>query len=325
MKTTQKSLFLLVPALLLAALVFTGCPMGDDDDGSAPNVFGTTSIQRVVFGDDKFVATGKDGSAWHSADGVTWKASTDKTALGIANLSGLTFGDGKFLATGSGHENLARAYSDDGGVTWKASGNGFNAKGLAYGNGVFITGGGSGALEYSSDPTTGSSWAKLENTATTFSEGNGYINGMAFGDGKFVAVGGNRGHAAYSTNGSTWTGITQTEAIFGGWINGIAFGGGRFVAVGSGGKIAYSSPTSVENWTAVVDTTFEGEILNITYGNGYFVAVGDTGAAAKSADGIIWSAINTAFGEDAINGVAYGKGKFVMVGANGKVASVVVK
>jgi hypothetical protein len=288
-------------------------------------VFGTTTIQKVVFGDGKFVATGSGGNAWHSVDGATWKESTGKAALGTGNLSGLIFGEGKFLTTASGHDSLARAYSDDGGVTWKASGNGFNAKGLAYGNGLFLTGGGAGKLEYSSDLTDNASWKTLENTDTTFTGGNGYINCIAFGDGKFVAAGSNYGHAAYSTDGVTWTGITQTEEIFGGWINGIAYGGGKFVAVGDGGKVAYAFASSVENWTAVVESNLEGGIFNITYGNGHFVAVGDAGAAAWSADGITWTAIaDTKFGNDAINGVAYGNGKFVMVGANGKVASVAV-
>jgi hypothetical protein len=337
---TKKAGILLISAIVLAALVFTGC---QPDPAKAPvppetwiaiesEAFGTTAIQKVVFGDGKFVATGNSSSAWHSDDGITWTASTGKDALKdeqkegddkTNNLSGLTFGDGKFLTTGGSSRNTVRAYSDDGGVTWKASGGGFNCKGLAYGNSVFLTGGSSGRIAYSSAPADGTSWTTLENTATTFNaEGkNGFVNAIVFGDGKFVAAGSDYGHAAYSTDGKTWNAITQTEEIVGGWINGIAYGGGRFVVVGDGGKAAYASASSVTDWTAVVDTKLYGNILGIAYGNGHFVAVDNAGAAAWSADGIIWTAIaDTKFGDSAINGVTYGNSKFIIVGAEGKAA-----
>jgi hypothetical protein len=337
----KKAGILLISALALAALVFTGCQ--DDDPAKAPvppetwiaiesEAFGTTTIQKVVFGDDKFVTTGNGSSAWHSTDGITWIASTGKDALKdeqkegddkTNNLSGLAFGDGKFLTTGGSSGNTVRAYSDDGGVTWKASGKGFNCKGLAYGNGVFLTGGSSGRIAYSSDPADDTSWETLENTVTTFNaEGkNGFVNAIAFDGGKFVAAGSNYGHAAYSTDGETWNTITQTEEIFAGWINGIACGGGKFVAVGDGGKAAYASASSVSDWTAVVDTKLTGNILGIAYGNGHFVAVDNAGAAAWSADGITWTVIaDTKFDNNGINGVTYGNGKFIIVGANGKAA-----
>jgi hypothetical protein len=323
MTITKKAGILLVSAFLLAALVLTGCPPDPEPEDPTPpetwtaidsTVFDGTAIQKVAFGDDKFVATGGSGGnanpagAWYSADGITWSASTDKTALGTDNLSGLTFGDGKFLAAGGSSGNTVRAYSDDGGVTWKSSGTGFNCKGLVYGNSLFLTGGSSGRIAYSDDPTDGDSWKTIDNATTTFNaEGkNGFVNGIAFGDGKFVAAGSNYGHAAYSTDGTTWTAITQTEEIFADWINGVAYGDGQFVAVGDGGKAAYSSSSSVSDWTAVVDVKLAGNILGVAYGNGHFVAVDNAGKAAWSTDGITWTAVaDTQFDSDAINGVTY--------------------
>jgi hypothetical protein len=192
---------------------------------------------------------------------------------------------------------------------------------------LVLAGGSGGQIAYSDNPADGSSWKILAAEETTFNkEGkNGFINSITFGDGKFVAAGSNYGHAAYSTDGITWTGITQTEEIFAGWINGIAYGNGQFVAVGDDGKSAYASSSSVDNWTAVVDTKLTGNILGIAYGNGHFVAVDNSGAAAWSSDGVTWTVIaDTTFGSDAINGVTYGSGKFVIVGAKGGAAYALV-
>jgi hypothetical protein len=340
---------LVLAALLAAALVFAGCSSDSDDDSGSDPVpptgwtlaagdFGTTPIQKIVFGSNKFVATGNASSAWYSADGIAWTASADKAGLSIPgedgavttnNFSGLTFGNGKFLAAGGSSGNKIWAYSTDG-DKWTATGDAtpdtgsnFNAKGLAFGKGYFLVGGSGGQIAYTDDPSKTDSWKTLDAAATTFNaEGkNGFVNGIAFGDNKFVAAGSNYGHAAYSDDGIKWTGITQTEEIFGGWINGVAYGGGKFVAVGDGGKAAWASASTVTDWTAVVDIKLAGNILGAAYGNGYFVVVDNAGAASYSSDGIIWTAIaDTKFGSDAINGVTFGNGKFVIVGANGKAA-----
>jgi WD40 repeat protein len=292
--------------------------------------FEGVNIRNVVFGNNTFVATGEAGHAWHSPDGIAWTASEDREALGADSLSGLAFGNGKFLVAGGASGNTVRAYSDDGGVAWKSSGTGINCKGVAYGNGLYLTGGGGGRLAWSADPATPGSWTLLTAEETTFNTGNGYINAIAFGDGIFVAAGSDRGHAAYSANGVYWTGITQTEEVFGGWINGIAYGNGRFVAVGDNGKAAYTT-TSPNDWIAIVDTALpsgDAQLTPIAYGNGYFVMGNRAGEASWSADGIIWTLIaDTTFidKESGINGITYGNGKFVLAGANGVAAYATVE
>ena len=73
------------------------------------------------------------------------------------------------------------------------------------------------------------------------------INGIAYGGGKFVAVG-NSGKMAYSTDGVFWT--TVTTSRFGTTaIRGVAYGGDKFVAVGDFGMMAYSTDGIM--WTAV--------------------------------------------------------------------------
>jgi hypothetical protein len=151
---------------------------------------------------------------------------------------------------------------------------------------------------------------------TTF-EGSS-IYGIAYGGGRFVAVG--RGGAAeYSSDGLNWTAVGDTK--FGtNNISSIAYGGGRFVAVGQGGKAAYSADGT--SWTAIADTTFgTNYIRSITYVNGRFVAGCSGGKAAYSTDGTSWTAIaDTTFGTNIIYSIAYGGGRFVAVGDNGKAA-----
>jgi hypothetical protein len=109
------------------------------------------------------------------------------------------------------------------------------------------------------------------------------IYAIAYGGGKFVAVGGSSGGlglgtAAYSTDGVNWTAVSDTT--FGTRrINAIAYGGGKFVAVGYSGRAAYSDDGI--NWTAVSDTTFgTREIYAIAYGANKFVAVGNNNTIA---------------------------------------------
>ena len=118
--------------------------------------------------------------------------------------------------------------------------------------------------------SSGATWTASGDT--TF--GTSYINGIAYGGGRFVAVGGDYtsgSKAAYSTDGVTWTAVANTT--FGGHpIQGIAWGGNTFVAM-SAAKAAYSADGVT--WTDIANTTFDSDAINgIAYGGGRFVAVG---------------------------------------------------
>ncbi|GHV78682.1 hypothetical protein AGMMS49944_04730 [Spirochaetia bacterium] len=149
------------------------------------------------------------------------------------------------------------------------------------------------------------------------------IQGIAYGNGKFVAVGAN-GKMAYSTNGTTWTVISDTAFTRYYNIEGITYGGDKFVAVGIYGEMAYS--TNGITWTAISHSTFtvpsNNSINSIAYGGGKFVAVGDAGQMAYSTDGITWTAVSdsTFINDLPVYGIAYGNGKFVAVGNGGQMA-----
>ena len=68
--------------------------------------------------------------------------------------------------------------------------------------------------------------------------GSSLIFAITYGNGKFVAVG-DSGKGAYSTDGVTWTAISDMKFGTSG-IYTITYGNGKFVAVGISGKGAYS-------------------------------------------------------------------------------------
>ena len=142
-----------------------------------------------------------------------------------------------------------------------------------------------------------------------------HIKSIAYGAGKFVAVGDN-GEGAYSTDGVTWTKVPDMKFGTDG-ITDIAFGNGKFVAVGASGKAAYS--TDGITWVALPSTATKiGFIIHsITFGDGKFVMVSNGLQSSYSLDGITWTKVNLGTSED-ITAVAYGNGKFVAASNAGR-------
>jgi len=288
----------------------------------ANSTFGTTGINRIAYGGGKFVAVGQEGKMATSPDGTTWTAVTDSTfgtavILSIAYVQ-LDANTGMFVAGSEGGE---MATSPDG-TTWTAVTNSnfgsYPINTIAYGNGKFVAGSIYSKMVYSSDGIT---WTAVTNSPFT---ANQYFSAIAYGGGKFVAVGGSidpvdsNGKMAYSSDGETW--IAVMDSTFDNDIRNIAYGNGKFVAVGSGGKMAYSPDG--ESWTAVTESPFNSSqyINAIAYGNGKFVAGGTSGKTATSTDGINWTLTDSKFGPEIIGSIAYGNGKFVAVGRDGKIA-----
>jgi len=229
------------------------------------STFGTTRINGIAYGDDKFVAVGNDGKIAYSSDGITWIAVAEENNTFIKNIDAIAYGDGKFVA----HDVQGNvSCSSDGGVTWTATAvnvmnNGCTA--IAYGNGKFVAFHKSGPGGMTS--SDGIEWSSMSGANTIF------IKAVIYANEKFVAVG-NGGDIITSPDGKTWTVVTNSR--FGSSdINGIAYGNGKFVAVGYY-KIAYSSDG--ETWTAVTGSGLT--ISAIAYGNGKLVAVSYYGEIA---------------------------------------------
>ncbi len=153
---------------------------------------------------------------------------------------------------------------------------------------------------------------------------SGALNGIAYGAGKFVAVG-NSGHIRTSPDGVKWTG----QPIVGNYqYDDIIFANNQFVVAGSvqafGGAMStgviLTSPDGT-TWTQRVSDMQFPALRALTFASGVYVAVGDRGAVLTSADAIDWTSRPSGFAGGALSAIAFGAGKFVAVGDGGALTS----
>jgi hypothetical protein len=155
------------------------------------------------------------------------------------------------------------------------------------------------------------------------------LNGVAYGNGQFVAVGnapldnGTTGLGASnviysSSDGDNFT-VCETVHLVGGAksFNDVTFGNGRFVAVGDDALIQTS--TDGKNWT-YSQVNFGQKLTGVAYGNGRYAAVGSKGVMLWSYDAKTWKKSDY-LGISSFNGISYVNGIFVAVGPNGTLAT----
>jgi hypothetical protein len=195
---------------------------------------------------------------------------------------------------------------------------------LIYGGGKFIatastaqTDDGSNVIAYSTDGVT---WSAVSNDPL---EGT-RIDGIAYGNGRFVAVTMSPAKVAYSSDGKEW--VPVSDYPFTSPIRSITYGAGGFVICDYDG-LSYS--TNGETWTCenteILDLPTSR--FDIVYsGNKYFAcgrdirgnssANGWIGYLAYSTDRKNWSDItNSACADErVINKIVYGDNKFVASG-----------
>jgi hypothetical protein len=145
-------------------------------------------------------------------------------------------------------------------------------------------------------------------------------SGIAYGNGKFVAVSNGSFNLIYSSDGITWT--TTTIGSYG--LSDVIYADGKFVAVGaefSGVDLITNVEVSTDgvNWTRYNPFTNGIAPKAITYGNGLFVVVGNGGSnrLMTSTDGISWTLRSVLGNDDSWNSVAFGNNTFVAVSTTG--------
>jgi hypothetical protein len=137
---------------------------------------------------------------------------------------------------------------------------------------------------------------------------------VAYGDGRWVALG-SGGASAYSTNGGvTWV---AGGTVGSGTYTSIAYGQGVFVAITTGATTTRISVDGGQTWTAGGALPASSTWISIVYGANKFVAVSTDGAVdpAYSVDrGVTWSnAGETGYlGTGTITSIHYGQGVFVV-------------
>lgn len=188
------------------------------------------------------------------------------------SLSAARFLNRRFLLGGS----RGTIVTSEDGVTWEVVRLGISNTVIAFaqGNGVYTALSGFGGVWTS---TNGLEW--VQRSTQTGPDGR-YLGAIAFGAGRFVAVG-LGGLVAVSTDGITWsipaTGILDPLAA-------VTYGAGKFVALGSGGRIYASTDGTTWNLAAVLPQS----VAYLTFGGDKFVAAGGT-ALFVSSDGANWT------------------------------------
>ncbi|MFF2019235.1 X2-like carbohydrate binding domain-containing protein, partial [Paenibacillus sp. NPDC058177] len=181
--------------------------------------------------------------------------------------------------------------------------------------------GSDGAIWTSNDLT---SW----NPASVSARANSF-NAVAYGNGKYVAVGDwnqDKTTVATSANGSAWT--VQTGVTDSTLFSDIAFGNGKFVAVGTKGYTSPSLKTSADGvaWSdPVVPNQAIQALFSVTFTNNQFIALGysyDNSANVNglsiwtSPDGTDWTNRSSSYPNqtDAISDILYDGTKYILLG-----------
>ena len=197
--------------------------------GAPDDLFG------IAYGGGIFTAVGNGGVLVTSTNGEAWQVQPYRAA---AHLMGVAWTGSAFIAVGVDGEMVA---SPDG-VAWRELRTGpvdpFHD--VTFGNGQFVAVGVGGMILTSPD---GMRW-------TARATGNPYhfgaLTGVAYGGGRFVAVGnGVPADILMSEDGVTWTPQPRESDID--HPIAVTYGGGQFLAVGGGGLVL-TSPDGVY-WT----------------------------------------------------------------------------
>jgi len=234
----------------------------------------SASLNGMAYGAGLFVVVGGGGTIRTSPTGTVWTARTSGVTT---SLNDVKFENGLFVAVG--HAGVILSSPD--GITWTArtSSTSENLFGVTFGAGTWVVCGGSGTIRVSVDAIF---WA-----ARSVSGFTDWLYSAAYGNGRFVLVGGGSGtsgagKSVVSADGNTWNAFTSGSSLE---HASITFGRGRFLA--TAGAAIYSSPNGV-GWSSI---PLVGSALRIATLGSSFLAVGTSGAFAYSPDGALWNIV----------------------------------
>jgi hypothetical protein len=263
---------------------------------TAQNTMGVTYFNNtyVVIANTQ-IYTSPNANVWFRT--IDGKGRSGFTYKGIANSSNLAVvvGDFGYIRTSpNGNIWSTLANTGTGGIQY----------GLAYGNGIYVSGGASGNLATSTD---GVHWASINATTSQ-------INAVYYANGLFL-YGTSGGGVASSTDGVNWTGASNTTQT----MYGAAYGNNAYVIVGGAGIILRSA--NGQYWANQVSTS-TSQWNAVNYGNNLFMAVGTSGNIATSTDGNTWVK-RFAATANSLYAVGYGgtSSLYVYAGASGNLAT----
>ncbi len=204
--------------------------------------------RSVAYGAGTYVVCGSTGRYWTSPDGLVWTVHNTPGSTSFA----VAFGENHFVAVG-----VKRLLRSSDGLTWEVAHTweerSFMTE-ITYNDGCFVAGG-----TYLFDLIAfasfddGQTWTQLGTSGIT-----GGIVKMAYGGGKYVAVGGTTitdeqgvilnttGRLFTSTDGNNWTQKTVTDPTK--ILYDAAYKDGTWVVVGAAGTLLTSSDG--DTWTS---------------------------------------------------------------------------
>lgn len=260
--------------------------------------FGTTNMQQVAYGNNKFVAIGAAYAA-STSNGTSWAV----VSHGVASSNAVGYGNNLWLIGGGNSTGNLSTSTDL--ITWTArtSNTTSGIIALNYGNGLYLYGTPNGGIGTSTDGIT---W-----TSRTSNSAGGDVLSIGYYNNQYIATG--YDYIGTSPTGATWTARTRPFSARQIW--GVAYGNSVYVTVANSGGIATS--TDAVTWTVRTSGT-TADLFGVVFGNGIFTAAGSGSLALTSTDGITWNgAAPSIAGTQSIKGIAYGNNLWVVVGGQG--------
>jgi photosystem II stability/assembly factor-like uncharacterized protein len=279
------------------------------------------ALYGVASGSGILMAVGSGGAILTSQDGTNWTA-IKQFNPDLFGYRSVAYGNGAFVAVGLGtvytshdngnhwsrqqlidpthswftrvvfENNLFVAVSDGDTIFTSPDGDAWSQGSIpnlarlvvTYGQGQYVGVSYFGSVFTSPDALT---WTPLDMIGGVFVT----INGVAYGNGMFVAVGNQfDGGIYYSPDAVSWT---QYDNADDNYFNQVRFLNGQFIAVGAMGLIATS--TDGATWTDISFRVTSLPILSVAYGNNLFLAAADdefitlSHALYSSPDGVAWT------------------------------------
>lgn len=188
-------------------------------------------------------------------------------------------------------------------INWSSGYNVFNPSdaNTIYVNGQYICVGGSGY--YVDTSFDGINWFNAAIIAGGGTVISGEARGIAYGNGKYIIVG---GPIFSSTDLTHWTFISQPSNE----LRSVIYVNNKFIAVGNSGIILSSADGT--NWTTETSGV-STDLYSIAYGNGKYIAVGNNGTILSSTDGSVWTSETIDSSVGMITKIIYANEQFILI------------